>query len=281
MEQFITRFAPSPTGHLHLGHALSAFHVWRDAARAGGAVLLRLEDIDQTRCRPQYEASILADLKWLGLDWSGPVRRQSQHFDEYAADLEALRQRGLIYRCFKTRREIAAALPAGADPDEAGLTGKPLAPAVEASRLARGHAFAWRLSLSAARAELGARYGTLAYTELTPAGPRQVRADPKPFGDVVLARKDTPASYHLACCHDDALQGVTHVTRGEDIRTMTSVHVLLQALMDWPVPVYRFHPLLVGPDGKKLSKRAGDKGLLAWRADGKTPADIRAMTGFE
>ncbi|WP_340693369.1 tRNA glutamyl-Q(34) synthetase GluQRS [Hyphomonas sp.] len=277
MAGFVTRFAPSPTGHLHLGHAASAFHVWDAARAAGGKVLLRIEDIDQTRCRPEYEASILSDLEWLGLDWSGPVRRQSEHFDDYALVLESLRARGLIYRCFKTRREIAAALPAGADPDDAPYVGKPLAPEAESERLARGHAFAWRLSLCRARDALGARYRTLAFTEDTPTGVREVPANPAAFGDVVLARKDTPASYHLACCHDDALQGVTHVIRGEDIREMTSVHVLLQALMDWPTPLYRFHPLLLGPDGKKLSKRAGDKSLSAFRAEGLTPGDIRAM----
>tara|TARA_R110002072_G_scaffold94226_1_gene208374 strand:- start:1476 stop:2321 length:846 start_codon:yes stop_codon:yes gene_type:complete len=277
MTGFVTRFAPSPTGHLHLGHAASAFHVWDAARAAGGQVLLRIEDIDQTRCRPEYEASILSDLKWLGLDWSGPVRRQSEHFDAYARVLENLEARGLIYRCFKTRREIAAALPAGADPDEAPYVGKPVSPATESERLARGHAFAWRLSLCAARDALGARYKALAFTEETAQGVRMVPANPSAFGDVVLARKDTPASYHLACCHDDALQGITHVIRGEDIRDMTSVHVLLQALMDWPTPLYRFHPLLLGPDGKKLSKRAGDKGLAAFREEGLTPGDIRAM----
>jgi glutamyl-Q tRNA(Asp) synthetase len=278
MTGFVTRFAPSPTGHLHLGHAASAFHVWDAAQAAGGSVLLRLEDIDQTRCRPEYEVSILPDLKWLGLNWSGPVRRQSDHFDEYARVLDALQARGLIYRCFQTRREITAAIPAGVDPDDAPFFSKPLAPDDEAKRLARGQAFAWRLSLRAARNALGEHYASLSFTEETASGARTVRADPAAFGDVVLARKDTPASYHLACCHDDALQGITHVIRGDDIRDMTSVHVLLQALMDWPVPVYRFHPLVLGPDGKKLSKRAGDKGLSAYREEGMTPGDIRAMT---
>ncbi len=278
--EFVTRFAPSPTGHLHLGHALSAFHVWDTARAHDGKVLLRMEDIDQTRCRPEYEASILADLDWLGLAWDGPVRRQSDHFAEYAATLESLRARGLVYRCFRTRREIAAALPAGARPDMAGFTGKPLDPAREQDLLDRGHAYAWRLSLAAARAFLGPRYAALSYRIFSPDGVREVKADPAPFGDVVLARKDTPTSYHLACCHDDALQGITHVIRGEDIREMTSIHALLQALMDWPRPLYSFHPLILGPDGRKLSKRAGDRGLRAWREDGKTPDDLRAMTGL-
>ena len=277
---FVTRFAPSPTGHLHLGHAASAFHVWAAAEAEGGTVRLRIEDVDQTRCRPDYEASILQDLKWLGLEWDGPVRRQSEHFDEYAAVITELEGRGLLYRCFRTRREIAAILPAGIPADKAAFTAGPLPKAEQAERLKRGHAFAWRLSLTTARQALGAAYDDLHYIERVGGDLRRMPVDPAPFGDVVLSRKDTPASYHVACCHDDALQGITHVIRGEDIRAMTAVHALLQALMDWPQPVYQFHPLIMGPDGKKLSKRAGDKGLLAWREEGKTPEDVRAMAGF-
>lgn len=273
-----TRFAPSPTGRLHLGHAASVFAV-RDAAEALGAeTLLRIEDIDQTRCRAPFEAAILEDLAWLGLAWTGEVRRQSDHFADYTILLNALRARGLVYRCFLTRREIAARLPAGADPDEGGLASQPLHKEDEASRLERGAPFAWRLSLEAARQALGARYDTLAFTEWTDSGDRTCPARPDRFGDVVLARKDTPTSYHLACCHDDALQGITHVVRGEDLRDVTHVHALLQALMDWPRPVYRFHPLILGPDGKKLSKRYGSKTLRDYRDDGMTPDDIRAMT---
>lgn len=278
MLDYITRFAPSPTGRLHLGHAVSAFNVWAAAAEAGGKVYLRIEDIDQTRCRPEYEAGILEDLSWLGLSWEGPVRRQSDHFSDYRAALDTLQARGLIYRCFRTRREIAASLPAGADPDEAGFFSRPLSPLEEAQRLAHNAAFAWRLSLEAARKVLGPRWGSLSYPEETAGGLRRVPADPSRFGDVVLARKDTPASYHLACCHDDALQGISHVVRGEDLREVTSVHALLQALMGWPQPVYRFHPLLLGADGKKLSKRNADKSLAEYRAEGMTPEDIRAMT---
>jgi glutamyl-Q tRNA(Asp) synthetase len=273
-----TRFAPSPTGRLHLGHAASAFAVWDTAAAAGGTVLLRIEDIDQTRCRPAFEAAILEDLAWLGLEWTGDVRRQSDHLGDYLAALNALRARGLVYRCFLTRREIAARLPAGADPDEGGLVSRPLSAEDEAARLAHGAAFAWRLSLDAARRALGPAYDQLAWTEWTEDGLRTVRARPEKFGDVVLARKDTPASYHLACCHDDALQNITHVIRGEDLHAVTSVHILLQALMGWPHPVYRFHPLILGPDGKKLSKRFGDKSLADYRAEGMTPDVIRSMT---
>nr|WP_291200895.1 tRNA glutamyl-Q(34) synthetase GluQRS [Hyphomonas sp.] len=276
-----TRFAPSPTGRLHLGHAASAFAVW-DAARAeGGEVLLRIEDIDQTRCRPDYEGAILEDLDWLGFGWTGPVRRQSDHFAEYAEVLNLLRARGLVYRCFLTRREIAARLPAGADPEEGGLVSRPLPAAEEVERLAHNAPFAWRLSLDAARTALGPAYNALAYTEWTVAGARTVPARPDRCGDVVLARKDTPTSYHLACCHDDALQSITHIIRGEDLREVTAIHALLQALMGWPRPLYRFHPLILGADGKKLSKRFGDKSLGDYRKQGMTPDDIRAMTRAE
>ncbi len=279
MTRFVTRFAPSPTGHLHLGHAASAFHVWEAATLAGGTVLLRIEDIDQTRCRPDFEASILADLAWLGFDWPKPVRRQSDHFDAYAKVINALAARGLVYRCFLTRAEILARLPAGTSPDEAGFRSEPPAPSEESKRLQSGAPFAWRLSLAAAQRALGRRFGELSYPVWSEGGGiRYVPAAPEPFGDVVLARKETPASYHLACCHDDALQAITHVVRGEDLRGVTVVHALLQALMDWPQPVYRFHPLILGPDGRKLSKRLGSKGLRDLRAEGMTPHDIRAMT---
>lgn len=278
MSGYLTRFAPSPTGQLHLGHAASAFNVWAAAAQADGRVFLRIEDIDQTRCRPEFEAGILEDLTWLGLHWSGQIRRQSDHFAEYRAVLDTLRARGLIYRCFRTRREIAARLPAGSDPDDAPFIGKPLGRDEEAERLARNAPFAWRLSLDSARACIGEDWPRLHYNEQTPAGLRQIAADPSAFGDVVLARKDTPASYHLACCHDDALQGISHVVRGEDLRSVTAIHALLQTLMNWPQPVYRFHSLLLGPDGRKLSKRNADKSLAAYRAEGMTPDDIRAMT---
>lgn len=279
MAEFRTRFAPSPTGRLHLGHAASAFAVWDEAAAIGAEVLLRIEDIDQIRCRPEYETGILEDLAWLGLGWSGEVRRQSEHFADYEAALNQLRARGLVYRCFLTRREIAARLPAGADPDEGGLVSHPLPPDEEAHRLTHHAPFAWRLSLSAAREVLGSEFDRLAYTVWADRkGLRIEPARPERFGDVVLARKDTPTSYHLACCHDDALQGITHIIRGEDLREVTSVHTLLQALMGWPQPVYHFHPLILGPDGKKLSKRFGDKSLSDYRKEGMTADDIRAMT---
>lgn len=277
MARFVTRFAPSPTGHLHLGHAASAFQVWDRATRAGGDVLLRIEDIDQTRCRPEFEASILEDLAWLGLSWPEPVRRQSDHFDAYAAVIDQLAARGLVYRCFRTRRELL--VPDGSGPDDSGFRGEPLLASEEQDRLRSGAPFAWRLSLATARRSLGDRFDRLAYRLSDDGGAiRDVPAKPDPFGDVVLARKDTPASYHLACCHDDALQGITHVVRGEDLRDVTTVHTLLHALMDWPRPVYTFHPLVLGPDGKKLSKSLNSKSLRDYRAEGMTPDDIRAMT---
>lgn len=278
MSGFLTRFAPSPTGRLHLGHAMSAFSVWDTAEQAAGRVRLRIEDIDQTRCRPEYETGIYEDLAWLGLAWSGPVRRQSDHFPNYQTVLDRLCGLGLTYRCFRTRREIIAGLPAGADPSEATFIGKPLPADAEAERLNRQAPYAWRLSLSAACHYLGERYTRLSYVEQVGGLAREVPADPARFGDVVLARKDTPASYHLACCHDDAEQGITHIVRGEDLREVTAIHALLQALMDWPRPVYVFHPLILGQDGKKLSKQHASKSLAEYRAEGMTPADIRAMT---
>ncbi len=278
MSGFLTRFAPSPTGRLHLGHALSAFAVWDAAAKAGGHVLLRIEDIDLTRCRPEYETGIYEDLVWLGLAWKGEVRRQSEHFAGYQSVLDQLLKLGLIYRCFRSRREIVTGLPAVADSSDAAYVSKVLPALHDAERFERRASFAWRLSLSAALDHLGTRPNNLAYFEQIGGAVREVPADPAGFGDVVLARKDTPASYHLACCHDDARQGITHIVRGEDLRDATTVHTLLQALMGWPQPVYTFHPLLLGADGKKLSKRNASKSLAEYRAEGMTPADIRAMT---
>lgn len=274
---YTSRFAPSPTGYLHLGHVASAEHVWRAAAQAGGHVLLRIEDIDRVRCRPEYEIAILEDLQWLGYKWTGDVRRQSEHFADYTNSLGHLRKHDLVYRCFKTRREIAAALPADARTEENGFRSKPLLKSEEDERLSRGHAFAWRLNLNAAIETLGARYDDLHYFENSSGKTKRAQADPAPFGDVILARKDTPSSYHLACCHDDALQGMTHIVRGEDLRSVTGLHALLQALLGWPTPQYAFHPLLHNADGRKLSKSAGDTGIRELRAKGLTADQIKAM----
>lgn len=274
---FTTRFAPSPTGLLHLGHALSALTAF-DAARAGiGRFLLRIEDIDRGRARPEFEAAIFEDLAWLGINWEAPVRRQSEHMAEYAHVLEGLAARQLVYRCFRTRKEVAEAIasaPHGAS--EEVFRGEALDPADEAERLATGEAFAWRLSLKKARAALGPAYFTLVFEDET----GLVRAEPERHGDAVLARKDFATSYHLASVWDDALQGVTHVIRGEDLREAAHLHVLLQRLLGLPTPTYRHHRLVLGADGKRLAKRDQSATLKALRENGKTPADIRAMLGL-
>lgn len=275
---FVTRFAPSPTGYLHLGHALSALTAFDAAQAAGGRFLLRIEDIDQGRARPEFEAAIYEDLAWLGLHWEEPVRRQSEHLAEYAEPLQSLIERNLVYRCFRTRKEIAEAIASAPhEPSEDRFTGEALSPAEEAERLAAGEAFAWRLSLKKARAALGPAYFALVFEDET----GLVRAEPERHGDVVLARKDFGTSYHLASVWDDALQGVTHVIRGEDLREAAHLHVLLQKLLDLPQPVYRHHRLVLGPDGKRLAKRDQSATLRALRESGKTRDDVRAMLAAE
>lgn len=285
---FVTRFAPSPTGRLHLGHAYSALSAYAAAMEAGGRFLLRIEDIDLGRCRPEFEAGILEDLAWLGLSWEQPVRRQSEHFADYAAALQRLAEAGLVYRCFKTRGEIAtqsASAPHGLGEGFEGAIyrGAALPADREAELVAAGRPFAWRLSMAAARAALGAEFDALEFFEEgegADGGPRgRVRADPASAGDVILGRKDAPASYHLAVVHDDALQGVTCVVRGADLFAATHVHVLLQRLLGLPSPHYRHHRLLVGPDGKRYAKRDRSITLASLRAGGATPADIRRLAG--
>lgn len=276
---FRTRFAPSPTGLLHLGHALAAFTAFDAAAAAGGECLLRLEDIDLTRCRPEFADAIVEDLAWLGLTWPQPVRRQSEHMADYARALCVLTARGVLYRCFKTRREVleaSAAAPHGPEPVYRGPKVM-MSRDEEEARLAAGEPFAWRLSITAARDLLGPQANDLWFIVESDGLAHAVRADVGRLGDVVLARKETPASYHLCVVHDDALQGVTHVIRGEDLREATHLHRLLQALLDLPVPVYRFHRLLVGPDGKRLAKRDRAQALASLRRAGASPGDIRAM----
>jgi glutamyl-Q tRNA(Asp) synthetase len=286
---FVTRFAPSPTGRLHLGHAYSALLAHDTVRREGGSFLLRLEDIDTTRCRPEYEAGVYEDLAWLGIKWPTPVRRQSDHFDDYAAAIDRLRARGVVYRCFLTRREIAEqAMSAPHAPGE-GADGiiyrgpaSPISADEEEARLARGDSFAWRLSLNYSQVLLGEEFAQLEFVEFDVATKleRSVIARPALHGDVILARKDTPASYHLCVVHDDALQGVTHVIRGEDLRAATHVHVLIQRLLGLPTPRYHFHPLLTGPDGKRYAKRDQSLTLAALRAAGVTPAQVRARIGL-
>lgn len=273
----VTRFAPSPTGRLHLGHAFSALTAFEAAKRAGGVMLLRIEDIDRTRCRPEHEAGILEDLRWLGLSWPEPVRRQSDHLDDYEAALNRLSDQGLLYRCFRTRREIAEAAASAPHGPETPFRVGPHAPKDEAERLARGEAFAWRLSLAAARVRLGAAYDTLTYGDADD-GVRP--AHPDRAGDVVLARKDVGVAYHLACVVDDALQGVTEVVRGEDLREAVHVQRLLQTLLDLPAPAYRHHRLILGPDGRRLAKRDHAETLADMRACGVTAEAVRRRLGF-
>lgn len=276
----VTRFAPSPTGHLHLGHAWSAWQAWRRARDAGGRFLLRIEDIDAGRCRPEYEAAILDDLGWLGLEWERPVLRQSEHFARYRAALSAIRERGLAYPCFCTRADIrreieaAAGAPHGPPDPTGGVrypgTCRSLAPAERQARIERGDAHAWRLDTAAAMAQSGA----LAWQD-EDAG--EVTADPAPFGDVVLARKDTPTSYHLAVTLDDAWQGVTLAVRGKDLFAATHIHRLLQAVLGLPALIYCHHPLLLDAEGKRFAKRDRSLTLRTLREQGRSPAEVIAM----
>jgi glutamyl-Q tRNA(Asp) synthetase len=285
----VFRFAPSPNGYLHLGHALSALLNYETAQAAGGRLLLRIEDIDATRCRPEYEAAIYQDLAWLGITWEEPVRRQSAHLADYRAALTQLETKGLVYASFESRAEIARLVaereargPWPRDPDGAPLYpghAQALSPAQRAERIAAGEPYALRLDMAAALAMIG----EAAWRE-TGAGPNgetgTVRAAPQAWGDVVLARKETPTSYHVSVVVDDAIQGVTHVVRGQDLFWATSVHRVLQALLALPVPVYHHHRLVLDDDGAKLAKSTRSTALRELRAGGATPADIRRMVGL-
>lgn len=271
---FVTRFAPSPTGRLHLGHAFSALTAHDAARAAGGRFLLRIEDLDGGRARPEFEAAIYEDLAWLSVAWDEPPRRQSDHMGDYAAVLEALIARGLCYRCFKTRKEVLAALAGAPHGPEAPYVGERLSADEEAARLAAGDPFAWRLDAARAREALGG--APLSYEDQDGAH----AADPLKLGDAVLARKDFPASYHLACVHDDALQGVTHVIRGEDLRDSAHLHVVLQKLLGLPTPRYVHHRLIVDENGKRLAKRDDARSLAALRDAGATKEDVRRLVGL-
>ncbi len=286
----VFRFAPSPNGYLHLGHALSALLNADLARAAGGRLLLRIEDIDAARCRPEYEAAIYQDLAWLGLAWERPVRRQSQHLDDYQLALEQLEAAGLVYASFESRAEIAHLVAAREargrwprDPDGVPLypgTAQSLPASERRRRMAGGEVYALRLDMTAALA----RVGDLTWNE-TGAGPAAetatVRADPVAWGDVILARKDTPTSYHLAVVIDDALQDITEVVRGQDLFHATGVHRLLQALLGLPAPRYHHHRLILDADGNKLAKSTRATGLRELRAQGATPAHIRRMIGLD
>lgn len=274
MTRPVFRFAPSPNGYLHLGHALSALLNAGRALETGGVLLLRIEDIDATRCRPEFEQAIHDDLAWLGVTWQQPVRRQSAHFDEYRAALGKLDAMGLIYPSFATRGEIAR-VASGQDPDGAPLYAghaNAIGAAERARRIATGEPYALRLDMAAALA----RTGPLDWHE----DGGIVPADPAAWGDVVVARKEVPTSYHLSVVVDDALQGITDVVRGEDLYAATSVHRVLQALLGLPGPRYRHHRLILGEDGRKLSKSMQATALRSLRAGGATPADIRRMAGL-
>ncbi|HEY0233938.1 MAG TPA: tRNA glutamyl-Q(34) synthetase GluQRS [Afipia sp.] len=285
----VFRFAPSPNGHLHLGHAYSALLNHDLARQSGGRLLLRIEDIDSARCRPEYEAAIYEDLAWLGIAWEQPVRRQSEHLARYAEAVARLTEQGLIYPAFESRAEIARMV---AEKDAAGLwprdpDGVPLYPGAAKSlpriereeKIRSGAQYALRLDRTAA----SARAGKLTWRE-DGEGPDgetgTVAARPQDWGDVIVARKDTPTSYHLSVVIDDALQGVTNVVRGQDLFHATSVHRLLQDLLGYPAPVYRHHALIRDETGRKLSKSGASTGLRQLRAEGMTPRDIRKLVGL-
>jgi glutamyl-Q tRNA(Asp) synthetase len=270
-----TRFAPSPTGYLHLGHAYSALVAWRRARAAGGCFLLRVEDIDPARCRPEFAAAIVEDLTWLGLDWDGEVRVQSRHLAEYRATLDVLRERGLLYPCFCSRADIQQSAAAPHTPDGAPLypgTCRALSEDERTSRIAAGERYALRLDMRRALASAGASEMTFEEEE-----EGTVPCHPERFGDVVLARKDAPASYHLCVTHDDAVQGVTLVTRGKDLKPATHLHRLLQRLMGWPAPGYAHHGLLTDAMGRRLAKRDRAATLRELRARGRSPAEVREL----
>ncbi|TGV10139.1 tRNA glutamyl-Q(34) synthetase GluQRS [Mesorhizobium sp. M8A.F.Ca.ET.173.01.1.1] len=285
------RFAPSPNGELHLGHAYSALLNQKLAKASGGRLLLRIEDIDTTRCTPEFEAGMLADLKWLGLGWQEPVRRQSEHFAEYRTVLERLIREELVYPAFMSRGEIRAFI---ADSEMRGRDwprdpdGVPLYPPADKAlpmkerrrRIAENTPFAWRLDVGAAMARAGKDLAWAEFTDETLSATRLVEPRPQDWGDVIVARRDIPTSYHLAVIVDDALQGVSHVVRGQDLFSATGVQRLLHEILGLQPPAYFHHRLVLGPDGRKLSKSLRDTGLAALRDAGTTPDDIRRTIGL-
>lgn len=293
--QDVLRFAPSPNGWLHLGHAYSALFAHEMARNLGARFLLRIEDIDIGRCRPEYEGAIYEDLRWLGIDWEEPVRRQSEHFADYERHLKRLRDMELVYPCFATRKEIQDAIIATGiplqnwpvDPD-----GAPLYPGIykDISRerlndlMWDGRTYAWRLDTEKALAEAKRIAGgpiTFMEEGESPRGHKgRIAVQPELFGDVVIARKDVPTSYHLAVVTDDALQDVTLVTRGQDLFAATYIHRILQVLLGLPEPRYHHHGLIRDETGRRLSKSAKDMGLRELRAAGNSPEDIRHMVGL-
>ncbi|HEX7790607.1 MAG TPA: tRNA glutamyl-Q(34) synthetase GluQRS [Afipia sp.] len=289
MPSAVFRFAPSPNGFLHLGHARSALLNFDLAQQSNGRMLLRIEDIDVTRCRPEYEQAIYEDLAWLGIAWEEPVRRQSEHLALYREAADRLTREGLLYPAFESRADIARMVGVRErtgvwprDPDGAPVypgTGKGLPADVRDQKIRSGAPYALRLDMEAAIA----RVGILSWTEQG-AGPEGETGDalarPEQWGDVILARRDTPTSYHLSVVIDDALQGVTHVVRGQDLFWATGVHRLLQALLGLPQPVYRHHALVHDESGQKLSKSGQSTALRELRAAGISPAEVRRRVGI-
>ena len=279
---FATRFAPSPTGPLHKGHAFSALLAHRAARKAGGRIVLRIEDTDFTRCRPEHEASIYEDLAWLGLEWEAPVLRQSEHRADYEAAIDRLGEMGLLYRCFRTRKEqlaLAGVAPhAGDAADTQAFLGGPHDPVEEAAFLAEGRPFAWRLSLAAARDRLGG-FDKLTWIE-EGLSPGVISARPETLGDMVVGRKDIGAGYVIASVIDDARQGISHVIRGVDLAELTSMQRVLQALLDLPTPIYRHHALVLDETGKRLAKRDGSTSLKSLRDSGLTAEALIAELGL-
>ena len=277
----ILRFAPSPNGRLHLGHAYSALLAWRAAAALGGTALLRIEDIDSERCKPEFVTGIIEDLHWLGLDWPEPIMVQSERMDAYAVAGNELRDQHLLYPCFCTRSEIAAAAT-GTDPDGAPLypgTCRHLHRGEQIERLQRGDPVQFRLDTEAAME----RVGMLTFTVVGPLvtdRPQIRHARPERWGDVVVQRKGTPTSYHLSVVVDDAAQGVTHVTRGRDMEAATDIHALLQMLLGLPSPIYHFHRLILDDAGQKLAKSKGSQSLADLRALGWTAEDVKRAVGL-
>jgi glutamyl-Q tRNA(Asp) synthetase len=282
----VLRFAPSPNGRLHLGHALSALLNDRIARRLGGICRLRIEDIDPVRSKPEFTDAIVADLAWLGLTYPEPIRHQSRHLAEFAAARERLAASGLAYPCFCSRgairAQVAAAGATARDPD-----GSPLYPGIcrhrdpeeVRARLDAGEAHTWRLDMARALAAAAAG-GPFAYRAFDDGGERSVPCDPAAWGDAVIARRDVPTSYHLSVVHDDAVEGITHVVRGADLEAATGLHILLQRLLGVPSPRYRHHGLIQDEEGRKLAKSRSSTSLADLRAEGVDPGAIRASLGF-
>lgn len=285
LRQPVFRFAPSPNGHLHLGHAYSALLNEKMARESGGRFLLRIEDIDPIRCRPEFESAIYEDLAWLGLRWENPVRRQSDHFADFSAALQQLTAMGLIYPSFMSRSQIRQAVAAKGKLWPNDPSGGPhypgderdLDPAVTARRVASGENHSLRLNMTKAVSVAGR---ALTWIETASGKAERVACDPAAWGDIVLARKETPTSYHLSVTVDDALQGITHVVRGMDLYHSTSIHRLLQTLLNLPEPLYHHHRLISGDNVPKLSKSAQSPSLRDMRREGVTPSQVKAKLGF-